>query len=63
VSRDPIDPTGKRGFNGLFKSSSLPNSFEYRGNVMVWSLGPDGMADPNTPANKGVNKDNIVSWK
>jgi len=31
--------------------------------VMVWSMGPDGKADPNTKADKGVNKDNILSWK
>jgi len=47
----------------LFKQSNLPNSFEYRGSVMVWSLGPDGLADQNSAANAGANKDNIVSWK
>ena len=30
---------------------------------MVWSAGPDGMIDPNSPATKGANKDNILSWK
>jgi prepilin-type N-terminal cleavage/methylation domain-containing protein len=30
--------------------------------VMVWSFGPDGKADPNTKANQGVNKDNVLSW-
>jgi hypothetical protein len=31
--------------------------------VMVWSAGPDGMIDPASLANKGANKDNILSWK
>lgn len=30
---------------------------------MVWSAGPDGMIDPKNQANKGANKDNILSWK
>ena len=29
---------------------------------MVWSAGPDKMIDPGAPADKGVNKDNILSW-
>jgi prepilin-type N-terminal cleavage/methylation domain-containing protein len=63
VSRDPTG-NGSKGFNGLSKqSATLPNSFESRGSVMVWSLGPDGTADPAVRADKGVNKDNIVSWK
>jgi prepilin-type N-terminal cleavage/methylation domain-containing protein len=62
VSRDPTG-NGKKGFNGLFKPSTLANSFEYRGSVMVWSAGPDGMVDAGSPANKGANKDNILNWK
>jgi len=37
--------------------------------VMVWSAGPDKMVDPNKymlpigKADKGANKDNVVSWK
>jgi hypothetical protein len=62
VSADPTG-NGRKGFNGLAKSSGLANSFEYRGSVMVWSLGPDGLVDPGSPANKGANKDNILSWK
>ena len=64
VSRDPTG-NGLKGYNGLFKApgNNLPNTFEYRGSVMVWSMGPDGRADENTPANQGVNKDNILGWK
>jgi prepilin-type N-terminal cleavage/methylation domain-containing protein len=62
VSNDPTG-NGRKGYNGLFKSSSLPNTFEFRGSVMVWSMGPDGRADESTPSNTGVNKDNILGWK
>jgi prepilin-type N-terminal cleavage/methylation domain-containing protein len=41
---------------------SNQNSFEANTTVMVWSLGPDGQADPGVPANQGVNRDNITSW-
>jgi prepilin-type N-terminal cleavage/methylation domain-containing protein len=61
VSTDPSSP--RKGFNGLFKSANVPNTFEYRGTVMVWSLGPDGLADPRVSANKGANKDNVLGWK
>jgi prepilin-type N-terminal cleavage/methylation domain-containing protein len=62
VSNNPTIPGGKSGYNGLFKAESRPNTFEYRGTVMVWSLGPDGNAQVG-PANLGANKDNILSWK
>jgi prepilin-type N-terminal cleavage/methylation domain-containing protein len=62
VSRDPAG-NGKKGFNGLFKQSNLANTFEYRGSVMVWSAGPDGMVDAGALANVGANRDNILSWK
>jgi general secretion pathway protein G len=63
VSRDPSGAGGQKGFNGLFRASQRPNTYEYRGSVMVWSLGPDGVANPGLPANQGVNKDNILNWK
>ena len=54
-------PDGK-GFNGLF-SDGQPNTFQFRGQVMVWSLGPDKQASISSPANAGLNKDNVLSWK
>ncbi|HZQ47488.1 MAG TPA: type II secretion system protein [Verrucomicrobiae bacterium] len=52
------------GYNGLSQSDTAnPNSFEAGTTVMVWSLGPDGQADPTAAANTGVNKDNILSWQ
>jgi hypothetical protein len=62
VSQDPANPT--RGLNGLIKRN-LPNGttlFEANFPVMVWSAGPDKRIDKAVPANKGVNKDNILSW-
>ncbi len=42
--------------------AGFPNSFEANTTVMVWSLGPDGQADPNAAANTGLNRDNVTSW-
>lgn len=55
------DKTTKKGLNGLYKSGK--DAYEARVPVMIWSLGPDKQADPNVPANQGVNKDNILSWQ
>ena len=63
VSQDPANPNG--GLNGLIKKT-LPTGttvFEANSSVTVWSAGPDRTIDPTVPANKGANKDNIVSWK
>jgi prepilin-type N-terminal cleavage/methylation domain-containing protein len=71
VSADPGDSnTPKRGLNGLIPRI-VPGRTVYEANapVMVWSAGPDKMIDPNTgggatgKANKGANKDNVLSWK
>jgi prepilin-type N-terminal cleavage/methylation domain-containing protein len=51
------------GLNGLVDPDNSNNNFRYHGNVMVWSAGPDGKVDSGTPANQGVNKDNIISWQ
>ena len=55
------------GYFGLFNSYNSPSGngdhYECNSAVMVWSAGPDKMIDPKTPANTGVNKDNVVSWK
>lgn len=62
VSADSKAGAG-RGLNGHFKPKPGANNFEYRTQVMVWSVGPDGMASPQQSANAGFNKDNILSWK
>jgi len=43
--------------------SATSDNWQYRGKVMVWSAGPDGKVDSGTPANQGVNKDNVLSWQ
>lgn len=58
--------TGASGINGLFNpsdSSGASDDYEYRGGVMVWSLGPDKKADPAQKADQGPNRDNVISWK
>jgi len=71
VSADASDSnTPKRGLNGLIPVT-LANGVAYEVNapVMVWSAGPDKMidlnktGDPNGKADKGANKDNVLSWK
>jgi len=57
------------GFNGLTQQpasptdSTSPNSWEANTAVMVWSFGPDSIADPTSQANVGGNVDNILSWQ
>jgi len=46
---------------GLSRKTAA-DPWELNAPVMVWSFGPDGQADPNAPANQGVNKDNILGW-
>ena len=58
---------GVNGHNGLVNTSDAGgngNHFQFNGNVMVWSLGPDGKADAtgSVDAKSGVNKDNVLSW-
>ena len=48
------------GLNGLILQ---PDTFyAFNGKITVWSAGPDGKIDPASPANQGVNKDNVLSW-
>ncbi len=40
--------------------------YEIPGQVLVWSLGPDGAAETpaaSPPSNGGANRDNVLSWK
>ena len=56
---------GQAGINGLFNpvAPGNGNEFEHKGQIMIWSFGPDKKADANLKANQGVNKDNILSWQ
>jgi len=58
--------SGQTGYNGLFNAKNptgATDDFEFNGPVMVWSAGPDKKIDSAEKADKGVNKDNILSWK
>jgi len=69
VSADPANPNV--GLQGLIQRTVAPgtSAFECPHSVTVWSAGPDKMIDPNVgnqpnaKANKGANKDNILSWQ
>jgi prepilin-type N-terminal cleavage/methylation domain-containing protein len=62
VSQDPNNPNG--GLNGLLKRTVNGTTvFEANYPVMVWSFGPDKNINSSVAANKGANKDNILSWK
>ena len=53
------------GYNGLFNTldaNGAGDHYEYNGNVMIWSLGPDGALDANQSAILPPNKDNVLSW-
>lgn len=69
ASVSEISPTSTSGLNRLFRFTPAPyntsetrNAFEAQTTIMVWSLGPDGTADASLKADKGVNKDNVLSW-
>jgi len=53
------------GQNGLILQTDNNGNqvYGYHGKVMVWSAGPDKLVDPNSLANIGVNKDNVLSWQ
>jgi prepilin-type N-terminal cleavage/methylation domain-containing protein len=64
ISGDTTDTNNpKRGLNGLIPVNVAGTYlYELNGPIMVWSAGPDKMIDTGAPANKGANKDNILSW-
>jgi prepilin-type N-terminal cleavage/methylation domain-containing protein len=71
ISADPSSTTvPPRGLNGLVPTALGGGTvYEVNAPVMVWSAGPDKMIDlnkllvPEGKADKGLNKDNVVSWK
>jgi len=48
------------GLNGLTRVKS---GYQANSSVLVWSLGPDGLARADELANQGTNRDNILSWQ
>jgi prepilin-type N-terminal cleavage/methylation domain-containing protein len=69
VSQNPQTPTSPAGLSGLSDSKSATGAsddYALTGGVMVWSLGSNKNATaaaPFLPANAGINKDNVLSWK
>ena len=66
-SRPDIAGSDGGGLVGLvhykkIKEQSPLDLYVYKGEVMIWSFGPDKAADGN-PASEGLNKDNILSWR
>jgi prepilin-type N-terminal cleavage/methylation domain-containing protein len=55
--------SGNTGYNGLNNPNGAPDNFRFRGEIMVWSSGPDGRFTNTVNAVSGVNEDNILSWK
>jgi prepilin-type N-terminal cleavage/methylation domain-containing protein len=64
--------SGQQGYNGLVNPNfaTSPNSFQFHGTVMVWSMGQYGPATPaptsfdsNKPATDPANKNHILSWQ
>jgi prepilin-type N-terminal cleavage/methylation domain-containing protein len=61
-----LDKVSHGGLNGLVNpdgTSATTDNWQYRGKVMVWSAGPDKKIDNSSPANAGLNRDNVVSWQ
>ena len=58
------DAVSNTGLFGLIQDTSVtgPDNWAYRGKVMVWSAGPDGLIDPNNGSGS-ANKDNVLTWK
>ncbi len=59
VSKGVTPPQGLVGLQDYFNTTT----YELRGPVMVWSMGPDKNVDPNVAATAGSNQDNILSWQ
>jgi prepilin-type N-terminal cleavage/methylation domain-containing protein len=53
------------GFNGLSNGRAGGAGDFYEGNnkILIWSAGPDRMVDPAVKADKGANRDNVLSWR
>jgi prepilin-type N-terminal cleavage/methylation domain-containing protein len=54
-----------KGFYGLSNPNGTGNSneYEYAGQFMIWSRGPDGQASATVKANAGLNRDNVLGWQ
>ena len=58
VSEKPGSPG--IGLNALNYNGA---EYEYSGDVMIWSMGPDKKANTTDNAKSGDNKDNVLGWQ
>ena len=56
-------PAGLDGLLNTTDAGGNGDHFECSQGVMVWSAGPDRRISLSDPANSGVNRDNIRSWR
>ncbi len=62
VSEDPANP-GSGLFNMVKGTNALGSTvFEFPATVLVWSAGPDRHVSTYEKGDRGVNRDNILSW-
>jgi prepilin-type N-terminal cleavage/methylation domain-containing protein len=53
-----------QGVGGLSNTNSAASDrYEWAGNYMIWSKGPDGKHSPTGAFNKLENKDNVLEWR
>ena len=56
-------PAGYDGLLNTVDAGGNGDHFECNAGIMVWSAGPDRKISLSDPANSGVNKDNVRSWR
>jgi general secretion pathway protein G len=56
-------PAGYDGLLNTIDAGGNGDHFECSQGIMVWSAGPDRRISLSDPANSGVNKDNVRSWR
>ena len=66
VSQNPPSSSSQQGYYGLSNpnANGAGNNFQYHGEVMVWSAGPNpGYVNATTSAISSDNKGHILSWQ
>lgn len=63
-SRTTVTWNGSKVLTGLSTNAAVAiNPYGLRGQRLIWSRGPDKQAATGDNADKGVNKDNVLSWQ
>ena len=61
--KSAVSGPGTSGLFGLTSATGAGDTYDLNNTVMVWSLGPNGLADAGVKANAGVNQDNVLGWQ